>query len=133
MAYRFDKFVWSVRIAKTRSQSAELISKGKVKLNQAQVKPAREPKIGDVVYVYKNTAVFTYKIIDLLDKRVGPKLVENFIKDITPESEIEKFKTYQLAQSSYRQYGTGRPNKHDLSDIESFLDWGDEDDEDEEF
>ena len=133
MAYRFDKFVWSVRIAKTRSQSAELISKGKVKLNQAQVKPAREPKIGDVVYVYKNTAVFTYKIIDLLDKRVGPKLVENFITDITPESEIEKFKTYQLAQSSYRQYGTGRPNKHDLSDIESFLDWGDEDEEDEEF
>ena len=133
MAYRFDKFVWSVRIAKTRSQSAELISKGKVKLNQAQVKPAREPKIGDVVYVYKNTAVFSYKIIDLLDKRVGPKLVENFITDITPESEIEKFKIHQLAQSSYRQYGTGRPNKHDLNDIESFLDWGDEEDDEDEF
>lgn len=130
MACRFDKFVWSVRIAKTRSQAAELISKGKVKLNQAQVKPAREPKVGDVVYVYKNTAVFTYKILDLLDKRVGPKLVENYIVDTTPETEIEKFKMYQLAQSGYRQYGTGRPNKHDLNDIESFLDWADDEEED---
>ncbi len=132
MSFRFDKFIWSVRIAKTRSQAAELISKGKVKLNQQQVKPARETKVGDVVYVYKNTAVFTYKVIDLLDKRVGAKLVENYILDTTPETEIEKYKTYQLAQSSYRQYGTGRPNKHDLSKIEDFLGWDDED-EDEEF
>ncbi len=130
MSYRFDKFVWSVRLAKTRSLASELISKGKVKLNQTQVKPAREPKVGDVVYVYKNTAVFTYKIIELLDKRVGPKLVENYIIDTTPETEIEKFKLYQLAQSGYRQYGTGRPNKHDINDIEKFLDW-DEDVEDE--
>jgi ribosome-associated heat shock protein Hsp15 len=129
MSFRFDKFVWSVRIAKTRSQAAELISKGKVKLNQAQVKPAREPKVGDVVCVYKNTAVFTYKIIGLLDKRVGPKLVENYIIDTTPQTEIDKFKMYQLAQSSYRQYGTGRPNKHDLNKIEDFLEWDDEEDD----
>lgn len=125
MSCRFDKFVWSVRIAKTRTQAAELISKGKVKLNQLQVKPSREPKVGDVIYVYKNTAVFTYKIIDLLEKRVGPKLVENFIIDTTPEIEIEKFKTYQMAQSAYREYGTGRPSKHDRKDIEEYLTWED--------
>ena len=60
MAFRFDKFVWSVRLAKTRSLASEAISKGKVKLNNHQVKPSREPKVVDVVYVSKNTAIFSY-------------------------------------------------------------------------
>lgn len=131
MGYRIDKYVWSVRIAKTRSQATELISKGKIKLNQAQVKPSREAKVGDIVNVYKNTAVFSYKIIQLLDKRVGAKLVADYLIDITPEEEIEKFKTYQLAQSAYREYGTGRPTKHDRKDIEEYLNWDDEDWEEE--
>jgi len=115
--------VWAVRIAKTRSQASELISKGKIKLNQAQAKPARDVKVGDFIQVYKNTAVFTYKIIQLLDKRVGPKLVVDYIIDTTPPEEFEKYKTYQVAQSAYRDYGTGRPSKHDRKDIEDYLNW----------
>lgn len=123
MNCRVDKYIWAVRITKTRSQASELISKGKIKLNQSQVKPAREVKVGDLIQVHKNTAVFTYKIIQLLDKRVGPKLVSEYILDVTPQEEIEKYKTYQLAQTAYREYGTGRPSKHDRKDIEEYLNW----------
>lgn len=123
MSCRVDKFVWAVRIAKTRSQASELISKGKIKLNQSQVKAARDVKVGDFIYVFKNTAVFSYKIIQLLEKRVGPKLVAEYIVDVTPAEEIEKYKTYQIAQSAYREYGTGRPSKHDRKDIEDYLNW----------
>ena len=122
MAYRFDKFVWSVRLAKTRSLASEAISKGKIKLNNQQVKPAREPKVGDIVYVSKNTAVLSYEIIELLDKRVGAKLVENYIKDITPETEIEKYKMYALSQATYRQNGSGKPTKKDRRDLNEFFD-----------
>lgn len=123
MSCRIDKYVWAVRIAKTRSQASDLISKGKVKLNQAQVKPARDVKVGDFIHVYKNTATFTYKIIQLLEKRVGPKLVADYIIDTTPPEEFEKYKIYQVAQSAYRDYGTGRPSKHDRKDIEDYLNW----------
>lgn len=123
MNCRLDKYIWAVRIAKTRSQASELISKGKIKINQMQVKPSRETKEGDVIYVHKNTAVFSYKVLQLLDKRVGAKLVGDYLLDITPEIEIEKFNTYQMAQSAYREYGTGRPTKHDRKDIEAYLNW----------
>ena len=130
MNCRIDKYIWAVRIAKTRSQASELISKGKIKLNEMQVKPSREAKVGDIVNVYKNTAVFSYKVVQMLDKRVGPKLVADYLLDITPEIEIEKYKTYQVAQSAYREYGTGRPTKHDRKEIEEYLNWDEEEDED---
>lgn len=123
MSYRLDKYVWSVRLAKTRSQATELISKGKIKVNGMQVKPAREAKEGDIISVAHNTAVFSYKIVQLLEKRVGAKLVADYLLDITPLEEIEKYKTYQLAQSAYREYGTGRPTKRDRKDIEDLLNW----------
>lgn len=123
MNCRLDKYVWAVRIAKTRSQASELISKGKIKLNASQVKPSRDAKEGDIISVSRNTAVFSYKILQLLDKRVGAKLVPDYLVDITPPEEIEKYKTYQMAQSAYRDYGTGRPTKHDRQDIEDFLNW----------
>jgi len=123
MAYRLDKFVWCVRLTKTRSLASEAVSKGKVKLNNQQVKPSREPKVGDVIYVSKNTAVFSYEIIELLDKRVGAKLVENYIKDITPLTELEKYKLYSISQATYRQNGSGKPSKKDRRDINEFFDF----------
>ena len=123
MAFRVDKFCWSVRLCKTRSQATELISKGKIKLNQQQIKPSREIKINDIITFQKNTAEFSYKIIDLLDKRVGAKLVELYLTNITPIEEIEKFNLYQNAQSVYREYGTGKPSKKDRRDLDDFLDF----------
>ena len=121
MGFRFDKYVWAVRLAKTRSQASEMISKGKIKLNEQQVKPSREPKFGEIIYMYKNTAVFTYKIVQLLEKRVGPKLVEEYLVDITPEIEKEKYKLYNLSQAVYRENGTGKPTKKDRRDLSDFF------------
>jgi ribosome-associated heat shock protein Hsp15 len=121
MACRIDKYVWSVRLAKTRSQAADAISKGKVRLNNELVKPAKEVKLGDEIQVVKHTAKFSYRVVQLLDRRVGAKLVPDYLVDITPDEEIEKLKMYQLSQKSYRQHGTGKPSKKDRRDLDDFM------------
>jgi ribosome-associated heat shock protein Hsp15 len=121
MSCRIDKFLWSVRLAKTRSQATEAISKGRVKLNGNAVKPSRDVKVGDEIQVIRHTAVYSYKILALLDKRVGAKLVENYIVDVTSEEEKEKYRLYQLAQSAYRVHGTGKPTKKDRRDLDDFF------------
>jgi ribosome-associated heat shock protein Hsp15 len=123
MALRIDKYTWAVRLTKTRSQASELISKGKIKINEVDVKPSRDVKVGDVIQVHKNSAVFSYKVLELLEKRVGPKLVSIYIEDITPIEEVEKYKTYQEAQRVYRDLGTGRPSKKDRRMLDDFLDF----------
>jgi ribosome-associated heat shock protein Hsp15 len=123
MSLRIDKYMWCVRLAKTRSQATELIKKGKVKLNSGEIKPSREVKVGDVISLSKHSALFSFKIIDLLEKRVSAKLVENYLTDITPEEEIQKFKVYQESQKVYRHFGSGKPTKKDRRDLEDFLDW----------
>ena len=130
MASRFDKVVWAVRLAKTRSQASELISKGKIKLNGQQVKPSREPKVGDSIEISKNTATYSYKLIEIIDKRVGPKLVENYLIDTTPLEEVEKFRLYNLSQAVYRDNGSGKPTKKDRRELGYFLEgWGDEEED----
>ena len=121
MGCRIDKFVWSVRLAKTRSKATEAISKGRVKLNQENVKPAKEVKLGDEIQIVKNTATFSFRIIELLDRRVGAKLVHNYVIDVTPEEELRKYDEYQLNQRSYRQHGEGKPTKKQRRDIDDFL------------
>jgi ribosome-associated heat shock protein Hsp15 len=123
MALRIDKYTWAVRLTKTRSLASELISKGKIKINEVDVKPSRDVKVGDVIQVHKNSAVFSYKVLELLEKRVGPKLVSIYIEDITPIEEVEKYNAYQEAQRVYRDMGTGRPSKKDRRMLDDFLDF----------
>jgi ribosome-associated heat shock protein Hsp15 len=131
MSLRIDKYVWFVRLAKTRTLATEMVQRNKIKLNDMPVKPSKEVKIGDTVSIIKNNATFSYKIKDLLDRRVGAKLVADYLIDITDPLELEKFKTYQEAQSVYREYGTGRPSRKDRDNLDSFFEWlEDDDDED---
>ena len=118
---RLDKFVWCVRLCKTRSQGTELISKGQIKLNSLTTKPSKEVKLKDVISLHKNNSVFSYLVIDLLEKRTNAKLVEIFLEDITPSEEKEKFKAYQLVRQIYRQNGDGKPTKKVRRDLESFF------------
>ncbi|MFK7787660.1 MAG: RNA-binding S4 domain-containing protein [Crocinitomicaceae bacterium] len=127
MGCRVDKFAWSVRLAKTRSQSSDAISKGKIRLNDQHVKPARDVKLGDTIQVIKHTATFSFKIIQLLNSRVGAKLVTEYIIDITSDEEREKLKMYQATQRVYREHGTGKPSKKDRRDLDSFLEEWQED------
>ncbi|WP_107038347.1 RNA-binding S4 domain-containing protein [Brumimicrobium mesophilum] len=121
MSVRIDKFIWFTRLCKTRSIATELVKKGKVKLNGEGIKPSREVKEGDVIGIVKHTSLFTYKVKSLLKNRVGAKLVEDHLIDITPIEEIEKYKTYQAAQSAYRGHGTGKPTKKERRILGNFL------------
>jgi ribosome-associated heat shock protein Hsp15 len=121
MSWRMDKYVWSVRLAKTRSKASEAIVNGKIRLNGDLVKPSKEVKLGDEIQIIRHTARFTFRVVQLLKKRVGAKLVQDYIIDITPEEEIEKLKLYQLSQVAYRQHGKGKPSKKDRRDLDDFL------------
>lgn len=121
MKIRMDKYLWAVRLSKTRSQATELISKGKALLNEVVVKPAREVKVGETITLLKHNARFQYKVLQLLDKRVGAPLVKDYIQDITSPEEIEKLKAYQDAQRNYRQTD-GKPTKKDRRELDRFMD-----------
>lgn len=127
MSLRIDKYVWFVRLAKTRTLATEMVQRNKIKLNDMPVKPSKEVKIGDTLSIIKNNATFSYKIKDLLDRRVGAKLVADYLIDVTDPLELEKFKTYQAAQSVYREYGTGRPSRKDRDNLDSFFEWLEDD------
>ncbi len=125
MKIRFDKYVWCVRLAKTRSQASELISKGKIRLNGQDVKSSKEIKVNDVIGVQKHSATFNYKVLVLLDKRLGAALIPTYIEDQTTEEEILKFKQYLLAQKAYRETD-GKPTKKDRRELDKFMDDWDE-------
>lgn len=125
MKIRFDKYIWCVRLAKTRSQASELISKGKFRLNGQDVKSSKEIKVNDVIGVQKHSATFNYKVLVLLDKRLGAALIPTYIEDQTTEEEILKFKQYQLAQKAYRETD-GKPTKKDRRELDKFMDDWDE-------
>lgn len=118
---RIDKFIWAVRLFKTRSMAANQCKTNKILVNNEAVKASRSLKVGDVVSVKKNGALFSYKVLDLLEKRVGAKLVADYIVDITPAAEIEKYKIYLAAQQSYRENGMGKPTTKERRALEKFI------------
>ncbi len=120
MKLRLDKFIWAIRIAKTRSLAHEAISKGKIKINFKDVKTSYQPQVNDIITIHRNSAVFSYKIIELTDKRIGAKLAHDFIENTTPQEEIDKFEQYLLSQKSYRINGDGKPSKKDRRDLDEF-------------
>ncbi len=123
---RVDKFIWAVRLFKTRSLAANQCKTNKILVNGEAVKPSRVVKIGEIVSVKKNGAVFSYKVLDLLEKRVGAKLVADYIVDVTSAEEIEKYKLFIASQQSYRNNGMGKPTTKERRHLEKFLndqDW----------
>ncbi len=120
---RLDKYLWSIRLFKTRNKASEACKKGHVFVNDIPSKPAKEIKIDDVITVRKHGIRFEYQVLELLEKRVGAKLVENYMKEVTPLEELERFKMIKLAQKEYRAKGEGRPTKRDRREIDEWLDW----------
>ena len=118
---RIDKYIWCVRLSKTRSLATEWINKGKIKLNNASTKSSKEVKYGDVIYFQKNTSVFQYEVIGIIDRRIGAPLVKDFIRDITPEAEIIKYKEYQESQKGFIVHQDGKSSKRDRRELDDFL------------
>ena len=119
---RIDKYLWCVRLCKTRSQATDLVKKGKVRLGDAEINPSREVKLNDVVAVMRHNAKFEYKVLDFPKSRLGAKLVPDYIIDITSDEERTKFELYLESQKVYRSFGDGKPTKKDRRDLDDFWD-----------
>ena len=117
---RIDKWLWAVRVFKTRTIAAEACKKGRVYVDNNSVKPARMIRIGDIVQVKKPPVTYSFKVIDISQKRMGAKLVSNFMENVTPPEEYEILEMNKLSGFVDRQRGTGRPTKKDRRDLEEF-------------
>ena len=107
---RVDKWLWAVRIFKTRNQATEACKKGRILIREQSVKPSRVLRINDIIQVKKPPVVYSYKVTGLLAKRLSARLVKDYIEDITPESELQKLKVKETFFIS-RDRGSGRPTK----------------------
>ena len=107
---RIDKYLWAVRIFKTRSLATEACRKGKVSVDEKPAKPSRTVSAGDVIRVRKMPVEYAYRILDPIDKRVGAKFAGQYVEDITPPEETDKLK---LQDDFFvkRDRGAGRPTK----------------------
>lgn len=121
MEVRVDKFLWSVRLYKTRTIAADACKNGRVKVNGVEQKPSRTFKIGDVFTVRKGPITYTYRILQLTEHRLGAKLVPDYIRDETTKDQLEILELAKLAGQTGRDRGTGRPTKKDRRDIETFV------------
>jgi ribosome-associated heat shock protein Hsp15 len=117
---RVDKYLWAVRIFKTRTIASDACKKGKVLIKGFNIKPSRTIKIDEIIEVVKNPITYRFRVKDLLTKRVGAKLVENFVEDITPKEELEKLEKDKTSFVK-RKRGSGRPTKKERRDMDDLL------------
>jgi ribosome-associated heat shock protein Hsp15 len=115
---RIDKWLWTVRIYKTRSQAAEACRGGKVKMDQQNVKASREVRTGDIVEIQQGILKRTLKVKRIAKNRVAAKLVPELIDDLTPAEEHEKLELLKQLNYEKRERGSGRPTKKDRRNID---------------
>jgi ribosome-associated heat shock protein Hsp15 len=128
---RIDKYLWAVRIFKTRSIAAEMCGKNRVFMGGQPVKSSRTVKPGDVFEVKQPPITRSYKVKQTASNRMGAKLVPDFLEDITSPQQLEILEMARLAQSMNRARGLGRPTKKERRDLDDLFD-GDWDDDEEE-
>lgn len=121
MEVRVDKYLWAMRIYKTRSIATDACKCGRVKMNGIEVKPSRMFHVGDVFSVRKGPITYTYRILQLWGNRLGAKMVPEYLQDITPKEQLELLELARFAAQSGRDRGTGRPTKKDRREIEQFF------------
>ncbi|MDB6027311.1 MAG: RNA-binding protein [Verrucomicrobiales bacterium] len=118
---RLDKWLWAVRLYKTRSMATEACNAGKIHIGEQALKPARNVHVGEIITVACADIKKTVKVLALLDKRVGAKLVPQFSEDLTPASEYEKQRLNNLPGPGFRPPGAGRPTKKERRTLNEFL------------
>ena len=117
---RIDKWLWAVRLFKTRSMAAEACRSGKVKLGECSVKPSHEARIGEIYSVVSAPINRTIRVKAFLHNRVSAKLVPDFLEDLTPLEEYRKLEMMKEMKQGIRPRGYGRPAKKDRRDMEKF-------------
>ena len=119
---RIDKWLWAVRIYKTRSQATEACKKGHVSMGGLPVKPSRMVQPGETVKVRIMQIVRSYKVLALSENRMSARLAEGFVQDITPPEELEILEMNKNMRWISRERGTGRPTKKERRDLDEFFD-----------
>ncbi|MBR4995184.1 MAG: RNA-binding S4 domain-containing protein [Alistipes sp.] len=128
---RLDKYLWAVRVYKTRSDAADAIRNNRVLVNDSYAKPSREVKQGDIISVKKMPVTYTYKVLDLVSSRQSAKNVPDYCLNITPQQELDKLNVPRETIFVFRERGTGRPTKKERRDIDALMEgfFYEEDDE----
>ena len=114
---RIDKYLWAIRIFKTRTLASDACKAGRVKLDGNNIKPSHEVKVGELYNVAKGAERKVVKVTGLLENRVDAKTAVFFYEDITPVEQTHAFKSMFHAPILKRDRGTGRPTKKDRRDI----------------
>lgn len=124
---RIDKWLWAVRLYKTRSIAADACKKGHISMNGVNLKPARTIKVGDVVQVRKSPITLSLKVLQTIENRVSAKLVPEMLQDVTPPEQYELLEMSKISGFVDRAKGTGRPTKKERRSLESFFEADDDD------
>jgi ribosome-associated heat shock protein Hsp15 len=119
---RIDKWLWAMRLFKTRTIAAEACKKGRVMVQQVAVKPSRNIKIGDIIQVKRPPVTYSFKVLALTENRLGAKLVPEYMENVTTADQLELLELSKVSGYVGRDRGTGRPTKKDRRDLDSFLD-----------
>ena len=122
MEVRLDKYLWAVRVFKTRSDAADAIRNNRVLVNGAYAKPSREVKQGDIIAVKRMPVTYQYKVLELVSSRQGAKNVPPYCLNITPQEELDKLTVPRETVFVFRERGTGRPTKKERREIDALMD-----------
>jgi ribosome-associated heat shock protein Hsp15 len=117
---RVDRWLWAVRLFKTRSQAAEAIRSGRVRMGGKAIKASRLLQAGDTLSLRKGAITFRYRVIQPLEKRVGAPMVIQYLEDITPQEERDKLLTIKSMPTAFRERGSGRPTKRERRELDQF-------------
>ena len=140
---RIDKWLWAVRIFKTRTIATDACKKGRVMLGDVPAKPARMIKVGDIVKVRKPPVTYSFRVLALTENRLGAKLVPDYMENITPKIELDLLEVVKISGFIDRRKGLGRPTKREGRELSRFTeeaytfadsfdwddDWDDDDDD----
>ncbi len=118
---RLDKYLWAVRIFKTRSDAADAVRNNRVLVNGSYAKPSREVRQGDIITVKRMPVTYQYKVLDLVSSRQPAKNVPNYCLNITPQEELDKLTVPRETIFVFRERGTGRPTKKERREIDALM------------
>ena len=117
---RVDKWLWAVRVFKTRSIATDACKKGRISIAGVTIKPSRVIRVGEVITIRKPPIEYSFRVIQLLGSRVGAKRVAEFMENVTPREQYELLELQRVSGFVDRAKGLGRPTKKDRRDLDQF-------------
>lgn len=118
---RIDKWLWAMRIFKTRTIATEACKKGRVTIGDGIIaKPSRMIKVGDIIHVRKPPVTYSFKVLALTENRLGAKLVPEYMENITPKEQYDLLEVVKISGFIDRRKGLGRPTKREGRELEKF-------------